>query len=84
MFSLWAMNVLRGFSPVTTPRPVFRSSLLSAFSRIGRPFTVTEQNGELRNSLHVSPTTTIVDVDSRFAMEHVFRVVQREGVRVIG
>lgn len=59
---------------MTTPRPVFLSSLFSAFKRIGRPFTVTEQNGELRKSLQVKLTAATVGVVSKFVMERALGV----------
>lgn len=62
---------------MTTPRPVFLSSLFSAFKRIGRPFTVTEQNGELRKSLQVKLTAATVGVVSKFVMERALGVLWR-------
>lgn len=62
---------------MTTPRPVFLSSLFSAFKRIGRPFTVTEQNGELRKSLQVKLTAATVGVVSKFVMERALGVLRR-------
>lgn len=59
----------RTISPVTTPRPDFLSSLSRAFKRVGRPFTVTEQNGEFKNALHMKETAATVGVlRTRFAM----------------
>jgi hypothetical protein len=56
-------------SPVTIPRPFCLCSPLSASRRVGRPLTVTEQKGELRNALHVSPTAATVVVDSKPGMK---------------
>src|ERR1700676_3871315 len=63
------------------PRPVHLCSLWSASKRMGRPLTVTEQKGELRNALHVRETVATVRLDSRPVM-YVSMDLVRSNIRV--